>query len=59
MLAGERRPQAVVDHRVDDLGVAEVLPQRTLGRTYGALVIDSMPPATAVSSSPSRISWSA
>ena len=35
------------------------LPQRTLGSTYGALVIDSMPPATAVSISPSRMSWSA
>src|SRR3954453_10401595 len=34
-------------------------PSRARGMTYGALVIDSMPPATASSSSPARIIWSA
>ena len=31
------------------------LPSRAVGSTYGAFVIDSMPPATAISSSPARI----
>jgi len=34
-------------------------PSRALGSTYGAWVIDSMPPATTRSTSPARINWSA
>ena len=34
-------------------------PARAFGSTNGAFVIDSMPPATATSSSPARIIWSA
>src|SRR6266496_2319732 len=34
-------------------------PNRAFGTRYGALVIDSIPPATATSISPARISWSA
>ena len=34
-------------------------PSRAFGRTNGAFVIDSMPPATAISRSPARIIWSA
>ena len=34
-------------------------PSRDFGSTCGALVIDSMPPATTISTSPARISWSA
>ena len=34
-------------------------PSRPFGRTYGAFVIDSIPPATATSISPARIIWSA
>ena len=42
MLPGERRPQAVVDHCVDHLAVAEpATPVRALGSTYGAPDIDS------------------
>ncbi len=35
------------------------MPSRDFGRKCGALVIDSMPPATTISTSPARISWSA
>ena len=35
------------------------MPSRDFGSTCGALVIDSMPPATMISNSPARISWSA
>ena len=56
----ERAPQAVVDHRVDELAVAHaVAGTRAFGRRYGALVIDSMPPATTTSASPAWIIWSA
>ena len=34
-------------------------PSRDFGSRWGALVIDSMPPATTISTSPARISWSA
>ena len=34
-------------------------PSRDFGSRCGALVIDSMPPATTISTSPARISWSA
>ena len=34
-------------------------PSRAFGTRYGALVMDSIPPATAISSSPARIIWSA
>ena len=34
-------------------------PSRDLGSKCGALVIDSMPPATTTSTSPARMSWSA
>ena len=34
-------------------------PSRDFGSRCGALVIDSMPPATTISCSPARISWSA
>ena len=34
-------------------------PSRDFGSRCGALVIDSMPPATTISNSPARISWSA
>src|SRR5258707_7492277 len=34
-------------------------PSRTRGSRYGALLIDSIPPATATSMSPARIAWSA
>jgi hypothetical protein len=34
-------------------------PARAFGRTYGACVMDSMPPATTISTSPARIIWSA
>ena len=34
-------------------------PSRDFGSRWGALVIDSMPPATTISHSPARISWSA
>jgi len=34
-------------------------PNRASGMAYGAFVIDSMPPATAISISPARMSWSA
>ena len=34
-------------------------PSRASGRTNGARVIDSIPPATTMSSSPARIIWSA
>ncbi len=34
-------------------------PSRDFGSRCGALVIDSMPPATMISCSPARISWSA
>ena len=34
-------------------------PSRAFGQDEGAFVIDSMPPATAISSSPARIIWSA
>ena len=34
-------------------------PSRAPGRTYGARVIDSIPPATTTSTSPARIIWSA
>ena len=34
-------------------------PSRTLGITYGQLLIDSMPPATAISMSPVRMPWCA
>ena len=67
-LLGERRPsplgrrvaQAVVGHRVDQLGVAVLgALARASGSRCGAWVIDSMPPATTISNSPARISWSA
>ncbi len=34
-------------------------PSRDFGSRCGALVIDSMPPATTISHSPARIIWSA
>ncbi len=34
-------------------------PSRDFGSRCGACVIDSMPPATTISCSPARISWSA
>ena len=34
-------------------------PSRDFGSRCGAWVIDSMPPATTISNSPARISWSA
>ena len=34
-------------------------PSRALGRRYGARLIDSIPPATTISTSPARINWSA
>ena len=34
-------------------------PSRDFGSRCGAWVIDSMPPATTISTSPARISWSA
>ncbi len=34
-------------------------PSRDFGSRCGALVMDSMPPATMISASPARISWSA
>ena len=34
-------------------------PSRLLGSRWGALVIDSWPPATTTSNSPARMSWSA
>ena len=34
-------------------------PSRDFGSRCGALVIDSMPPATMISASPARIIWSA
>ena len=36
-----------------------LMPSRDFGKKCGALVIDSMPPATTTSTSPARISWSA
>jgi hypothetical protein len=51
--------QAVVEGRVEDLGVAVAVADRAFGSRYGAWVIDSMPPATTTSNSPARISWSA
>ncbi len=36
-----------------------LVPSRDFGSRCGALVIDSMPPATTTSHSPSRTSWSA
>ena len=35
------------------------MPSRDFGRKCGALVMDSMPPATTISHSPARTSWSA
>ena len=59
LLAGERVGQAVVDHRVDRLGVAHAEAEaraRAAGR--GRLDIDSMPPPTPTSTSPARIALS-
>ena len=36
-----------------------LMPVRDLGSRWGAEVIDSIPPATTMSHSPARISWSA
>ena len=52
MCSFEGAPQAVVDHRVDDLAVAHAQALATRGSRYGQLLIDSMPPATATSMSP-------
>jgi hypothetical protein len=35
------------------------MPSRDFGSRCGALLIDSMPPATTISNSPARMSWSA
>jgi len=54
-----------VDHRPSwtIVSTSSVLPMRAPNRaegsTYGAFVMDSIPPATATSISPARISWSA
>ena len=55
----ERIGQPVVRHRVEQLDRAELEAGRDFGSRCGALVIDSMPPATTVSNSPALISWSA
>ena len=51
--------ERVVRHRVDERTSPNLKPSRDFGRRCGALVIDSMPPATTISHSPARISWSA
>ena len=48
----ERAPEAVVDHRIDDLAVAHPQPLADARQQVRALLIDSMPPATAMSMSP-------
>jgi hypothetical protein len=52
-------PQAVVDGGVDERRVAQTGPKRAPGRRYGAVFIDSIPPATTRSASPARISEAA
>ncbi len=46
---------------IESSSVAEpyLMPARLPGSTCGALVMDSMPPATTISASPARIAWSA
>ena len=55
----EGAPQAVGDDRVAQLGVAVAEAGAGAAARYGALVIDSMPPATTMSASPAAIIWSA
>src|SRR3954466_11694838 len=50
-------PSLIIESRISALPIRR--PSRTRGSRYGALLIDSMPPATATSMSPTRIAWSA
>ena len=56
LAAAERVGQAVVDHRVERLGVAHAVAEARLRAAgTGACDIDSMPPPTPTSTSPARI----
>src|SRR3954449_11732677 len=50
-------PSLIIESRISALPIRR--PSRTRGSRYGQLLIDSMPPATATSMSPTRIAWSA
>src|SRR5262245_60966652 len=51
------RPSLIIESTTSPFPMRS--PSRTRGRRYGQLLIDSMPPATATSMSPTRIAWSA
>src|SRR3954468_12664345 len=51
------RPSLIIESTTSPLPMRR--PSRTRGRRYGQLLIDSMPPATATSMSPTRMPWSA
>src|SRR5262249_53833167 len=52
-----QRPSLIIESRISASPMRR--PSRTRGSRYGQLLIDSMPPATATSMSPTRIAWSA
>ena len=51
------RPSLIIESTSSPLPMRR--PSRTRGSRYGQLLIDSMPPATATSMSPTRMAWSA
>lgn len=52
-------PETVVDHRVNERGVAHAHAVASRLSKWGVLLIDSMPPATTTSASPVATAWAA